>query len=378
MFSLKPVEGKAFLDREELLEELMCDITTTSYAFYGRRRIGKTSLLKELRRRLLAEKDIIPVYFSLWDLVDFSLLNFTKQFTSAILEEYKNKINLKIKSKNLIKSSISLIKDVVKELKLSIDIKETVEILLSSNIKTDMEKLVENCFYLPEYLARETNTKCVLLIDEFPDLMELQNGAKVGETLIRKLRTISENYTHTTMCIAGSIKHTMNIAVFSSTSAFYGQMVVREIKPFDIRYVTQLLNMSLKLPQDAIDEIYNFSNGIPFYVQFLGKMLKRKEKVTLEILKSVVYEFIHEEGTLLFKESFNKLTSKEKGILIAIVNGYSRPSEISKELDADSSVISVYLRYLQEKGFISKGEEAIYTIDDPVFSRWIKETVILN
>lgn len=55
-FTLKPVKGEGFIDRQELLEEMFSELTdinsTTGYAVYGKRRIGKTSILKEVQRRL--------------------------------------------------------------------------------------------------------------------------------------------------------------------------------------------------------------------------------------------------------------------------------------------------------------------------------------
>lgn len=55
-FTLQPVKGEGFIDREELLEEMFFELrdinSTTGYALYGKRRIGKTSILKEVQRRL--------------------------------------------------------------------------------------------------------------------------------------------------------------------------------------------------------------------------------------------------------------------------------------------------------------------------------------
>ena len=61
-FTLRPVKGEGFIDREELLDEMVSELrdteSTTGYALYGKRRIGKTSILKEVQRRLSGEHKI--------------------------------------------------------------------------------------------------------------------------------------------------------------------------------------------------------------------------------------------------------------------------------------------------------------------------------
>lgn len=48
-FTLQPVKDDGFVDREELLEEMVSELmdikSTTGYALYGKRRIGKRSIL---------------------------------------------------------------------------------------------------------------------------------------------------------------------------------------------------------------------------------------------------------------------------------------------------------------------------------------------
>lgn len=77
-FTLRPVKGAGFIDRQELLDELISELTdiksSTGYALYGKRRIGKTSILKEIQRRLDEEDEIVAVYFSVWDLIELNYI----------------------------------------------------------------------------------------------------------------------------------------------------------------------------------------------------------------------------------------------------------------------------------------------------------------
>ncbi len=78
MFLLEPATGDSFVGREKLLEEMLIDLRDTTswmgYAIYGTRRIGKTSVFKELERELKGEEKIVVIYLSLWDFVEPSTL----------------------------------------------------------------------------------------------------------------------------------------------------------------------------------------------------------------------------------------------------------------------------------------------------------------
>jgi len=376
MFSLRPVKGSNFINREELLNDMTFDLinSLTGYALYGKRRVGKTSIFKEIQRKLEKEEDVVVVYFSVWDLMSNKLSSFIKEFTAEVLESYKHHLSLGYRARNLLKAHISLLKDIIRKLNINLKIKDTIEVLLSfDESEANYDQLVEDCFNLPEKLAKETKTKCILLIDEFPSLMNLKDGQKVGENLIRKIRTIHEDHEHVIICISGSIKHTMDMVTVDPASPFYGQLIVKEIEPLEKKHVKELLLKNLsRISPDAINEIYEFSAGIPFYVQFLGKIIERKKNITIDVVKDAEESFIKEEGDIIFKKDFDTLGSKEREVLISLSQGSKTPSGIAKDIQDSANAVSVYLRYLEEKGYISRKEKGQYEMDDPVFERWMK------
>ncbi len=80
--------------------------------------------------------------------------------------------------------------------------------------------------------------------------MELKVGnARIGDGIFKKIRTIFEDREQTTLCVAGSIRSTMNIAVLSSSSPFYRQLVIREIEPLKIEHVRQLLRQNFEISE---------------------------------------------------------------------------------------------------------------------------------
>lgn len=372
-FTLKPAEGTAFVDREELLGEILPELrdknSTMGFAIYGKRRVGKTSIFKEVRRRLSGKSNLVVAYFSVCDMVEFTLEEFCRKISVEVINAYRPKLGLKFKAAELLKTPLSALRK-ISELKAAY---EDLEFLISFR-GNEIDELVERTFLLPEKLAKETDTKCVLLIDEFPSIIELKvDGVKVGEGVARKLRTISEEWWKTALCISGSIRSTMALVALSSASPFYRQFIVRELGPVKEEHLLQLLRSNLRIEDEAAREICRFSGGIPFYVQFMGKMLERKKGMIRVVdVAKVKEEFLAEEGNLLFSEEFERVSVKERLILEALAQGRDSPSSIAREVGERVSNVSVFLRYLEDKGYVQRKEKGRYAIEDPVFAEWLR------
>ena len=88
-FTLKPAIKDNFIDRESLLDEMIATLTSRKidmgFALIGPRRIGKTSILREITHRLANKKDVVVVYFCLWDLVGNNLREFSHQLIKTLL-----------------------------------------------------------------------------------------------------------------------------------------------------------------------------------------------------------------------------------------------------------------------------------------------------
>ncbi len=381
-FNLLPAEGKDFVDREELLKGMLSDLKSSKsnigYALYGKRKVGKTSLLLELKRRLNEDSGIVTIYFSLWDLIGDRLPDFIRLFSAEILEGFKPYLGLTHKAKNLLKAPLSIIKESIKNLNLNVKLKDDIEVLLTfDESKENLDRLVEEVFNLPEKLSEEAGLKCVLFIDEFPSIMDLRNGERLGQGIVRKIRTIHERQKNVALCISGSIRKTMSIVALSPASAFYRQLVVREVRPMEKDHVRELVlrNTRRSIDENVIEEIYNFSGGIPFYVQFIGRMLEKYEKVDTDVLQDAISDFLKQEGNIIFKEEFGSLGTKEQKILMAMAAGNRSPTQITKYNNDKLGNTGRFLAYLEEKGYIIKQKKGYYLIDDPVFERWLKTKI---
>ncbi|MEW6607016.1 MAG: ATP-binding protein [bacterium] len=381
-FTLKPVIKENFINREDLLNEMVTTLKDErldmGFALIGPRRVGKTSILLEVSNRLRDEKKIVVIYFSIWDLVENTIRELSDQMVKTILSAFKEQFSIKYKIKKFLTTPVEKIKEVLKEAKISIKILDEIEVeLLQKDKLLDVNMLLERIFTLAEESSKEFNVRTVLMIDEFPSICDITNGKKLGEGVIKKIRTIHERLEKTILCISGSIRKTMEMVVLSSSSAFYRQFIVKAISPFDKITTGELLSRNLrqKITPQAVEVAHSLTNGIPFYLQLLGRQLQRRptdEMIDTEIVKVSFEEVLDEEGSIIFEEEFYKLSDKERAVLRGMVeHQVEKLNDISRNLGEGINVVSKYLEYLMTKGLILKQTRGIYKIADPVFEKWL-------
>jgi len=387
MFTLRPVYGEDFLDREELLEELVTTLSSPreemGFALVGPRRMGKTSLFLETVRRLREVPGVVPVYLSLWELVEGTPEELSRELLGAVLEAFREqgKLPLRVRARHLLQAPLELLQELLREVRLSLRLREELEVmLLLSRGRGEIPpgELLSRSLAFPNKLAGECGVRCALFLDEFPSILELRRGGKpLGEGVVRKLRSEYERADNLVLSISGSVRSTMEAVALRPAAAFWRQFIVREVGPLPRDAVEELLRRNLGRPisPGALARLWGFTQGIPFYVQFIGRELSRRgsETVTEGEVERAVEEFLREEGTILFQEQWRRLSPKERKILQAMAKGLSVPSDIAREAGEPPNTVSQYLRYLAEKELVTRVEPGHWRIADQVFARWLRD-----
>lgn len=133
-FTLKPAIKTNFIDRENLLDEMITTLINRKidmgFALIGPRRVGKTSILREITHRLANREDVVVVYFCLWDLVENNLREFSRQLIKTLLVGFRDKISVKYKLKRLLQIPVEKIYEFLKTAGISIKILDEIEIEL--------------------------------------------------------------------------------------------------------------------------------------------------------------------------------------------------------------------------------------------------------
>ncbi|MCX6768684.1 MAG: hypothetical protein NTY83_02490 [Candidatus Micrarchaeota archaeon] len=224
---------------------------------------------------------------------------------------------------------------------------------------------MKRAFGLGEKLAKSSGVKFVLILDEFPEMLKVENGLQ----LVKMLRTLHEGHQNTVMVISGSERKTLETVALDSASPFYRQLVPKNVPPFSFEETREFLGKyGLELPEESARRLYELTDGLPFYLQFIG----RSVSITGDI-DGAVKEFIAQEGNLFFTEEFEKLSAKEGVVVRAMARGATSPTEISKASGEPVTSVSSYMVSLQDKGVARKAGKAAYVLNDTLFSLWLRE-----
>ena len=311
-----------FIGREKELadlNELYSQDRFQLFVLYGRRRVGKTTLLNEFCRN----KDTI--------------------FYSA--EQSNNKLNLEKFS--------SLVFDFYGE-----------------NNLEPFSSWTNALSYIDE---RQKDTRLVLVIDEFPYL------AKKNRTLLSELQHIIDHKLakgNLFMILCGSYMGFMEKEVLGSKSPLFGRRTSQlHMKPFNYQTSSKFLDGF----SDAEKlELYGAFGGTPLYLQQINTNETFEENIRRAYLK--VTSYLYEEALLLLRQEVQE-PGVYSAIIEAIAGGYTKANEISTKIGEDSAKCLKYIKTLCELGILHRetpfGEKessrkTIYGISDFMFRFWYR------
>ncbi len=377
-FILTPAIGDNFIGRDKLVRELVEELhnkkSHIGFCLYGRRRVGKTSILIKVRQLLEEDKKLVVAYLSLYDIADLSPTTLAEELMDAIVRAYQEKglLPLKIRIKDLLKSPLSIASELLKSVKVEGVVAEHIKLILEFKKERgddgNYSEYIRQAFNTGEVLARSTSTKCIIILDEFPEVVKFKNGLQ----LVKMLRTQYELQRATAIIISGSIKRTLDIVALSEGSPFYKQLVPKHLLPFTEQETAEFIKSYIgKVGKKEAEELYDITSGLPFYLQFIGRSTKYSGEI-----KDIIDTFIAQEGDLFFREEFEKLSDKEKIIVAALANGTENLVGIAKSITEPATTVSRYLPNLIEDDIVEKKSRGTYALADKLFAYWLKKRVV--
>jgi len=312
-----------FYDRKEeinLLKEKYEKIENGEFlAVYGRRRVGKTELIKKFMDSLKNEKKLY-LYVDLAEKQD--ILN---SFSNAIFEQIKESVKF-----------------------------------------ADFDDFFE-------YIDKKTESgKFILVIDEFQRFLE------TSPEFITKLQNIWDSklkLKKIMIIIVGSSIGMIKKITESGAGSLYGRVVRTKISPFryaDFRLMFKDLNEIEKI------EMYASFGGTPFYLE-KAKNFKTSEEAIFELLIKKGGELIDEPKNLLEYENLRN-HSRYNSILHAIASGKEILKEIEDFTKIRNTTLPAYLNRLEnlldiigkKKPVLGKDKLDRYFIKDNLFRFWYK------
>jgi len=312
-----------FIGRKRELDDLNQRYENSKFEFaviYGRRRVGKTTLINEF----VKDKEVI--------------------FYTGI--EGNEKENLKGLSKSIYS--------------LSQDFADT-----SSSFSSFQEAL-ETAFRIAE------RRRIVFVIDEYP---YIAGSYKALSSILQILIDRNKDTSKMFLILCGSSLSFMESQVLGYKSPLFGRRTCQyKIMPFDFFEIKDYYN---KFSNIDLAVIYGITGGIPLYISLMNDNLSVEENIKANFLVPNAYLF--EEPTNLIKQECRD-PAQYNSIIKAIATGSSRMSEICSKTGLDTGLATSYLHKLMSLGIVKKempfgtdsSRKTIYVLKDSMFRFWYR------
>lgn len=285
-----PVYGKDFFDREEILSLLERRVVSfkqgnkRNLSLVGLRKMGKTSILFEFKRRL-TDADVLPIFVYL---KPEEITTFAHRFIGTLLYEFlKRRGSSPDEDFELLLSEA--IEYVPKTASVILHLRQTMGMMLKEDLFTQV-------LDLPNKLRQETGVYPIVIFDEFQRLGEYRLNSPFDIFRERLFEHKEVLY-----LIAGSAVSIMEEILASHASPLYGHFEVIGVFSFDYERSKLFLNEKLKginLPDIHQNFLVSLTQGHPFYLDLLSfriKDISQREQLS-NVPQSVVIEALAYES----------------------------------------------------------------------------------
>ena len=314
---------RKFINRKPELEALEKEYGKTSFSFfviYGRRRVGKTELLKKFSRGR-------PTIYFLAD----------KRGTLSNVLRFRKRV---------------------------------------ADFFGEPEIASEDFEEIFRYISNkwQSEKKLIVIIDEFSFLVEKDDAIPsvfqsiVDENLSKKPNVF--------LVLCGSSVSMMERGVLSYRSPLYGRRTGQwKVTPIKFRDVLQFFP---GLPPEDVVRIHAMVGGIPFYLNLFDPNKSIRENVEVNFLSKD--GLLYPEGDFLLKEELRD-PATFSSVLLSMAEGATKVSEIASKSRMDAKDLPYYLRILEELEIVKrevpilekpKTKKSQYKIKDNFLNFWFK------
>ena len=225
---------------------------------------------------------------------------------------------------------------------------------------------------LEAVFALAAKQRIAFVIDEYPYL------AKADRTINSVLQHAIDRHkddSQLMMVLCGSSMSFMERQVLGYESPLYGRRTAQiKVEPFGYADVRKFLP---RYSNEDAAIAYGLTDGIPQYLRQLDDGISIRDNIRWNILDPSCYLF--EEPDNLLKQELRS-PAEYNAVIQAIASGASRSNTIATACHMESSSCTTYLRNLIDLGIVRKetpfGEDAprktIYRIEDSFFRFWYR------
>lgn len=369
-YSLQAVETeKELIGRRELIANIYANLisdTIESAMIFGQKRVGKTSIAKTLRSKILQKANIVPVFIKIGDLDKTSPSNFIRTLGDAIVEETLDHNEL---------SRLEISKPVFTE-------------VLSPPLAT----------YFRRVKRIAPNLRFIIIIDEFDEIpSELYRYTEIGNTFFHNIRSLSQEGAQIGFILIGG----ENMQIIRQSSDRLNLFSPFRVDYFDrekffsdfkdlIRYPAQNI---LEFSDESIDEIYKLTEGNPFFTKFVCDKLfkracdKKDSYISIDETQEAIIDSIESldlinvnhfwiDGILEDKsERKDQIETQRRKFLIAYAEIRRCNNRVRRQDIFESKILNDVATDTMIEGFTNRGilleEDGYFRLKPRLFDDWL-------
>lgn len=348
------VDDPFFTDRTDELAKIQAIISSNNHLIMiSPRRFGKTSLIRKA-----VKNNKHNLLF-----LDLQLINSIEDFAAQYLRRI-----YRIFPSERIKEFIRNFR-IIPTLTLN-PVSNEMEVSFQSR-QADLP-LLEDALNLLEQLS-DPDQRTIVVFDEFQDLIRL------GDGIDRKLRSIMQLHKNINYILLGSQESMMREIFEKKKSPFYHFGLLFPLQKINKKdfttFISNGLNNFYDKPDFIAEEIFNFTDGHPYYTQQLAYTtwnVLNQDKEALRPVEQAILETvqIHDFDYERLWATVNN-TDKKTLTNLAQRNNNRNVSPLSKNANiGPASTVFSSLKRLMLNGNVIKTVKG-YEIDDPFFKQWI-------
>lgn len=363
-----------FIGREKETQRLMANFTEgINTILISPRRIGKTSLVKHVKRLLDHQDDIIVVYLDMFACK--TEYEFYNALSAAVLKQTASHAE----------KWMEYAKDFLVRLtpKITFSPEANTDFSLSLGI-TPKTHSPEEVLNLAEEIAQKRGKRIVVCIDEFQQLGELSDSL----TVQKRLRTEWQHQQKTSYCLFGSKQHMMsnifqrrNMPLYQfGDMIFLGKIETSSWVDYIVEhFADRNRHISHELAQRLCKQVEDYSSYVQQLAWLLFSRLNEGDTATDEQLNQAVNDLL-DANESLFMQQVEPLSAYQMNFLRAIAAGYHKgfgEKEIRDDFNLGSPANITRLKTaLINKDLIEVQGRGLIYITDPVFLLWIQRRMM--
>ena len=231
-----------------------------------------------------------------------------------------------------------------------------------SNFQAAMDTVYE--------MAKEK--RIILVIDEYPYLAASYPGIS---SLLQVQIDEKFKASKLMLILCGSSMSFMENQVLGYQSPLYGRRTAQfKITPFGFFELKDYFNGFTPID---LATVYGITGGVPQYLTLMDDSLSLEENIKRNFFDPSAYLF--EEPTNLLKQEVRE-PAHYNAVIKAIATGSTKNSEIAAKVGIETSACTAYLKNLISLGIVGKEtpitedttKKTIYTIEDSMFRFWYR------